>query len=93
MPAPGVAAAGRAPLTKLQFTVHSVSGEARAGCGPRSPAALTRSHTPQDPDFPAAELQSHSPNTRGWQTPRRAPRRSGGRPFAPASRCARGGVA
>ena len=92
--------------SKLAFSIASCSGEVRgAGLQPlsrpgqrelNSRLGLTASFSspllapPQDPDFPATELLYHSPDSKGWCTPRsvgrwrRRRRRTGGgrwRPF------------
>ena len=56
---------------KLRFTVHSTSGEVRPRCDACDLCAETlQLSCLQDPDYPARELLFHSPQTRGWQSPR-----------------------
>ena len=67
------------PSNRLRFSIHASSGEVRR-CAPVTTALFglssgaPRGSRPQDPDYPAAELLVHSPNTRGWQCPRRVAR-------------------
>ena len=54
---------------QLKFKLVHFSGEVRIWvCGSDSEEII--SHVPpKDPEFPASELNTHSPQTKGWQTP------------------------
>lgn len=65
---------------KLRFTIQSCSGEVRSGdcwllrrccyCCCCQDSDQLSSLAQQDTDYPVRELLYHSPQTRGWQSPR-----------------------